>query len=410
MRRVIVWIHRWVGLTLAVILVIEGLTGGLLAYRADLTRCLEPAARPHPTSVPPLDLGTLGDRTNRLVAPRAQVAYFFAPVEGQVSIRLLPRVDPATGKPYPLEHDHLRLDAATGQALEPVTGRRDPAPAQARIMPFIYELHTVLALGDTGRWILGIAATLWTLDCLWAVLLTLPVSRRHFWRRWGRSWRFKWRAAASRVNFDAHRAGSLWTWLLLLMFAWSSVYLTLPSVYEPVMRAFFNYAGFEDFERGLPHRYREVPALDWRAAQRAGDRLIAELAAREHFSVLAPAGMAYFVNNDLYSYTVHTTRRFPEPADFGIYLDAEDGHLLRVEHFSGEHTGNTISNWLYALHLVRDPLDHAVYRLLVCLVGLVTTLIAVTGLVIWWQKRSARRWGARRRLIAEQAMPKHTRR
>ena len=116
------------------------------------------------------------------------------------------------------------------------------------------------------------------------------------------------------------------------------------------------------------------------------------------------------MNNDLYSYTVHTTRRFPEPADFGIYLDAEGGHLLRVEHFSGEHTGNMISNWLYALHLVRDPLDHAVYRLLVCLVGLVTTLITVTGLVIWWQKRSARRWGARRRLIAEQAMPKHTRR
>ncbi len=38
MRRVFVWIHRYVGLAMATFLIIEGLTGTLLAFRGDLTR------------------------------------------------------------------------------------------------------------------------------------------------------------------------------------------------------------------------------------------------------------------------------------------------------------------------------------------------------------------------------------
>nr|WP_306306218.1 PepSY domain-containing protein [Methylomonas koyamae] len=47
----------------------------------------------------------------------------------------------------------------------------------------------------------------------------------------------KWRGSAYRINFDLHRAGGLWLWLLLLVFAWSSVYMNLSdSVYAPVTR------------------------------------------------------------------------------------------------------------------------------------------------------------------------------
>ncbi len=46
-------------------------------------------------------------------------------------------------------------------------------------MPFIWQLHLSLALGEWGAWVLGIALV-WTLDCLIGFYLTLPVSTGAF--------------------------------------------------------------------------------------------------------------------------------------------------------------------------------------------------------------------------------------
>ena len=60
---------------------------------------------------------------------------------------------------------------------------------------------------------------------------------RSFWQRWSPAWRIKWSASTYRINFDLHRAGGLWLWLALLVFAWSSVYMNLgDTVYKTVMR------------------------------------------------------------------------------------------------------------------------------------------------------------------------------
>ena len=53
------------------------------------------------------------------------------------------------------------------------------------------------------------------------------------------SWKAKWRANFARPNFDLHRAGGLWLWPLLFVFAWFSVVLGLGGVYDPVMKHLF---------------------------------------------------------------------------------------------------------------------------------------------------------------------------
>jgi uncharacterized iron-regulated membrane protein len=42
MRRLFVWLHRYVGLALAAFLIVEGAPGALLAFNADLRGALEP--------------------------------------------------------------------------------------------------------------------------------------------------------------------------------------------------------------------------------------------------------------------------------------------------------------------------------------------------------------------------------
>ncbi len=55
---------------------------------------------------------------------------------------------------------------------------------------------------------------------------------------------------------------------------------------------------------------------------------------------------------------------------------------------TGEHSGNTVSNWLRALH--RADVFGLPYRIFVCVLGLIITMLSVTGVYIWWKKRKAR--------------------
>ena len=41
-RKFFVWLHRWFGLAMAVFLVIEGITGSMLAFNPQLTRLFNP--------------------------------------------------------------------------------------------------------------------------------------------------------------------------------------------------------------------------------------------------------------------------------------------------------------------------------------------------------------------------------
>ena len=54
----------------------------------------------------------------------------------------------------------------------------------------------------------------------------------------------------------------------------------------------------------------------------------------------------------------------------------------------GEHSGNTVSEWLRALHTA--DVFGLPYRIFVCVLGLIITMLSVTGVYIWWKKRKAR--------------------
>lgn len=99
-----------------------------------------------------------------------------------------------------------------------------------------------------GLWLLGIIAIIWTLDSFVGFYLTLPLRRRaraaaagseparSFWQRWKPAWKLRWNAGSTKLNFDLHRAFSLWTWLVVFVLALTAFSLNLYSeVFYPVM-------------------------------------------------------------------------------------------------------------------------------------------------------------------------------
>lgn len=389
-HRYFVWLHRWTGLLMAGFLVLVGLTGSLLAFRSKVDRLINPQlfVEPQPGQKP-LDLATLAERAEAL-APESRAGYC-AVEHGQVLFAMTPRTNPATGQKYKPDYDHLILDPYTGREL----GRyREGDLSQGRVnaMTFIYDLHTSLATRTATGWmIVGIVALLWTVDCFVGFYLTLPRGPGGFWKRWKVAWQVKWKATTFRLNFDLHRAGGLWVWPILFVFGWSSVMLGLRQVYDPITQTLFDYQTDEaQIRKYLLPKPLENPRLGWHEAQLAGEGLMAQVAAENHFAITRPYGMAYIPDFGVYTYAVRSSKDIRAHGwDTSIWVDGNSGELRDVSLPSGQHSGNTISTWLWGIHY-GDLRDFYPYRVFVCVLGLLLVMLSFTGVYIWWKKRQGR--------------------
>ncbi len=397
-RPFFVWLHRWIGLLMTGFLVVVGLTGSLIAFNNELEHVFAPQlyAKPRP-GVSPLDLATLTERAGSLV-PHARVRAVLLTEPDQASVEFTPETDPATGKPYALGFDEFYVDPWTGAELGRRT-RGDLSEGLINFMPFVYLLHVALMWKPIGETILGVVAVFWTLDCFNGFYLTLPISLTSFWSRWKPAWLIKRGAGFYRLNLDLHRASGLWLWLVLFLFAWSSVMFNMRPVYDWVMPKLFDHRTSMDNRKELMQRpSKPHPALDWRAAQTIGEQLMTEQAAKYRFTFKDPHGLAYNEKYGLYVYSVRSSRdvfkRSPKGGSTSVAFDGDTGALYKLSTPTGEHMGNTITAWLYALHMVR--VFGLPYQIFVCALGLVVAMLSGTGVYIWWRKRKARKHMAAR--------------
>lgn len=394
-----VLLHRYTGLATAVFLLLVGLTGSLLAFNSELERLFAPSLFAEaPAGAVPLDLATLAERAQGLV-PNARLGGIAFTDVDQVSAAFRPVADPATGTPGALGFTQFYLDPWTGRELGRRT-RGDLSEGVVNLMPFIYLLHFNMTLGESGQLILGLVALAWTVDCFVAVYLTFPNSMPRFWRRWQLAWRIKPGAGTYRFHFDLHRAGGLWLWPLLFIFAWSSVMMNIRfPVYNWVMNRVFDYESPRAAVAAMPRPANASPRLDWHAAQATGKKLVAELAERYRFTVHQPLGLAYNEKTGAYSYQIRSSQDLFERAHKGgstvVFFDGDTGALIRLHRPTGERLGNSVESWLYALHMAR--VFGRPYQIFVSVLGLLVAMLSVTGVYIWWKKRQARLLSSARR-------------
>lgn len=405
-RSVFVFLHRWVGLLMTAFLVLVGLTGSFLVFDDEIERFVAPQlyATPRP-GVPPLDLAALAEKAMALTPPYTQFVNVQMNAQDRAAANFMPDIPETLKNLQPgkvglltLLTFQFQLPTATQIFIDPWTGnelgrRRFGVLSEGlvNLTPFIFQLHWTLApIMPFGIQILGVIAVLWTIDCFVGFYLTLPVSVSGFWRKWKTAWTIKRGAGAYRLNFDLHRASGLWLWPALFIFAWSGVLFNMKSVYQPVMKTFFDFHPSTETRSAMKSRSpKPHPALDWRAARAVGEKLLAEQAANRGFAVVEPISLGYFETLGLYNYAVRSSRAVSSRGhDAKIQFDGDTGEFFGFEAPSGEHTGNTISSWLRALHTA--SVFGLPYKIFVCALGLVIVMLSATGVYIWWKKRKAR--------------------
>lgn len=415
-----VWLHRWVGLGMAAFLFVAGVTGAVISWDHELDEWLNPhlveapaaqatVAGPAPAPLAPLALARQAEARH----PQVQVTYVPLAVEPGHSLALFvePRVDPETGKLFTPGFNQVFMDPATGEEL----GRREWGAvwpiSQENFVSFLYVLHYSLHLPTWGGidrwgvWLMGVVALLWTLDCFTGLYLTLPASTRlqarrqsgpsaaisrsrAWWQRWLPAWKVRWRASAYKVNFDLHRAGSLWAWGLLLVLAFTAFSLNL---YREV---FFPAMSWMSDVTPSPSDLRTPTPLDRPIAPEVSFETILPLAAQEagRRGWPEPAG-AIGYDRSVGIYTV----QFFEPEDEhgaggvgprALYLDGQDGRVLGAREPWQGTAADLFVQAQFPVHSGR--ILGLPGRILVSALGLVVAMLSVTGVVIWWRKRRGR--------------------
>lgn len=157
-----VLLHRYTGLAMAAFLIIVGLTGSLLAFYSELEELINPQWSVAADGRQALEPLTLLEKTEAfelgVQANGVRIHDKFA----SVSVKDTPAYDRLILHPYNGEVLGQRKNDLLSQGI-------------SGLMPFIFRLHYALALGETGSWILGITALVWTLDCFVGFYLTLPL-------------------------------------------------------------------------------------------------------------------------------------------------------------------------------------------------------------------------------------------
>lgn len=376
-------LHLGLSLLFGTCFVVLGLTGSAIAWLSEFDRALNPDLL---RVAPPPGMA-------------ADAAWRFDPATVQRAVDRLAH-DPRYGRPTQLAFPEQASDVFVAWYRPPApdspwtqtVGRQvmlDPATlnvtgernwgelgcSRRLLMPTIYHLHRYLVAGEVGKTIVGIAglgmlATALSGLVLWWPKHTLSAVWQALTVRHGGSW--------PRFTFRLHRAAGFIAAPVLLTLGFSGSYFNLPAWIAPAIHAVAPLAGGGKLVNRSAEGSEPLPLA--RAVELA--QAAYPLARLSRIALPAKPHLPYEVR----------ARQSGElrqgDGATRISIDSGDGTLLRVLDPERAQGGDRLVGWLFPLH--SGEAFGIAGRVFISGFGLVPLGFFVTGMVLWWRRRSAK--------------------
>ncbi|HEX2594090.1 MAG TPA: PepSY-associated TM helix domain-containing protein [Rhizomicrobium sp.] len=373
----LVWLHRYSGLVIMLFLILAGVTGSILVFRNELDAALNRDLFAAPVAAPMAAPAAIADAVAQAHPEWQLVNVPLILVPGQsLAMRVV-----ATAPAAPLSFDQVFIDPHDGHLI----GTRAVHTGWDRrhLVEGLYEFHYTLLAGTAGRWFMGVIAIVWFLSNLLGLYLTFP-QRAPFWKGWGKMWLVRRGTRFARFCLDLHRASALWLFIGLFVIALTSVEMNLyDELFVPAVNAVWEApkTPFDEGE-GAPSKKVVAPKISFAAAlQEAASR-----AAKDHpgwvpdFATYAPELNLFGV-----SFIRSETDTYSALGPAAYYVDGASGAVTFRDDPYNEGARGAVMRSLYPLHSGR--IWGWPTRSLVFILGLVTVVLSLTGLYVWWRKR-----------------------
>lgn len=350
-RRWLLAVHRWLGLTLGLVLMSSGLSGALLVVAKPADRAWHATLHRAPGTVPQahaLDAAVLRLRAQ---FPRHELVLRL-PREAGESLQVHVRG---------AWHGEVFIDPASGAEL----GRRGEREG---FFNLLFEWHSSLLSDETGKRILFTAALAGVAMSIAGVVLWWPRTAA----RWHDALRVRLGGNATRAVLDLHRAGGALVALLLLAAIVSGMYMA----WRPISSGLNSLAGFS-----AP----PLPAVV--LASGVGPASLSRLT--EAANLALPGGrLSIVVLGAAADRPVRVRKQLPDEVHpnglSSVWLHPQTAEVLAATHWRDGGPGLLGFEYLYPLHI--GDLGGPAHRTATCVAGLALFLLGASGAWLWWRR------------------------
>ena len=349
MRAALIVLHRWTALVVGIVLFVTAASGATLVFEGAIDRGLHPDLwRVQPAAAPlPIDtlVACVAAKFPRSPVSSVSISNVAdrAWTMGAGGVTVF--VDPYTGS---------------------IKGTRTAAESQATLSRRLHVLHVELFGGKTGRAVVGVATIVAFFLVITGIILWWPdkLIAIHTSASW------------KRINFDLHHALGIFASIVLLVITASGLVIH----YDALTRA--------------------VKSLDATPPSPTPTQPAGSGSATISFDALAATASRALPGAEVVSLSAGNAKnpavvamRFPSDRTPGgrsrIYIDRNTGQLLGAISTRDAQPGTRLDNLKRSLHtgdILGKPTE-----LLWCFAALVMASQVVTGALMWWNARRARR-------------------
>lgn len=364
----LILVHRWVGLALALVLLVLAATGVLLLAKGPYHRAAYPAlAEP----LTPDDVAGYGEVLSRIHARFPDARTVKLPQPGVNAFQV-----------WRADDREAFVHAQTGVVI-------DEWHWSERVPAFVFELHAHLLGGTVGLWVNGLVA------CL--TMLVLVLGGLVVWwprRRAVSLTRLGWSRWTPGELVQSHTAVGVLSCVPILVFAATGLAIAWSSWVMPTLSAWLD-APRAEAPAPLPAMVPTtwpLPPARWQAILEAAQRAV-------------PDGRLVFVMGGPEASGVTFRVRMPgewHPNGRSLVVaDPDAATIVRVVDARAQGLGTRLGYAMYPIHAAR--VGAGLSWLLVAgavLAGAGLGWLGVTGVAAWWQRRRGRRVRVARRAVA----------
>lgn len=370
-RKALFQVHLWMGLLVALYVILIGVTGAALVFRPQFQKVTFPeffsvARDGQPDASASKIIDTLLDR---------YPGYALAGIDYPTHRR-------ETYLAYLTKGNDLRTVFS-----HPVSGEIIGELPKTSWITRMQDLHFDLLGGRTGRTVNGIAAF-----ALIAMFVTGAVVWWPGLDRWRQSMMVNFRAGWKRMNWDLHSATGFWLFGLLMLWAVTGVEFAFRQPFRNFVNAISPLTVVRPPRSVV--RPERLPTADATALVAKSVTLVPGAKLGRVVLPSSPTAATLV----LMAYNTHGD--FDTSDEVNLYYDQYTGELLRKQITSQEPqtAGDVVMRWIGPLHVGSfggTGLMGTAVQTLWMILALSFPLLAVTGAIMWWN-RSGRGWFSKR--------------
>lgn len=346
-RRVWLKVHRWIGLSLGLVLIVAAVSGSAMLIADPLDKALNPHIFTAPNS--------------STVDYPAVLAALKNEVDASSNITLRPPRQPEESL-HALIRGPWRGTIYLNPTTAEILGRRAETEGT---MGFLFALHSHLFAGEIGKIVLTLSAFAY---------LCLLASGVYLWwpKRWSQAFNIRLTASSLRALFDWHRVTGAILGIGVLVSVASGAYMT----WQPFAQAVTYLSGGT-----------ATVAPKVQASAPSGNTIA--LAVDQARSTYANASIGYIQVPAKPDQPIRIRMRMaddPHPNGLtSLWLDPSNAQILQINHWASLDLGTRAYSYIYPLHT--GELWGISWMVITFIFGVTLFGYGLTGILLWWRKR-----------------------